>query len=153
MNDVLVRTGLEAQYLELELTESSLLQNSKEVLKSLNAIREMGVQIYLDDFGTGYSSLSYLKRFPIDQVKIDRSFVRDCTVDSSDAAIVRAILAMAEGLDLRVIAEGVETSAQLEFLRQHGCAYYQGYFCSQPLPAELFEGFLSERAEAPAPAC
>ena len=148
VRDVLERTGLDSAHLELELTESSLLQNSKEVLKSLNAIREMGVQISLDDFGTGYSSLSYLKRFPIDLVKIDRSFVRDCTVDASDAAIVRAILAMAEGLDLRVIAEGVETAAQLEFLRQHGCAYYQGYFCSPPLPAESFEELMNQSVES-----
>jgi EAL domain-containing protein (putative c-di-GMP-specific phosphodiesterase class I) len=108
----------------------------------------MGVHLSIDDFGTGYSSLSYLKRFPIDSVKIDRSFIRDIPGDADDVAITQAIIAMAHGLRISVIAEGVETREQLEFLRAHGCDEIQGYFFSPALPQEEFTRLVEKQAEA-----
>jgi EAL domain-containing protein (putative c-di-GMP-specific phosphodiesterase class I) len=114
----------------------------------LRQLDEMGIQIALDDFGTGYSSLTYLKRFPIDAVKIDRSFVRDLEHDASDATIVSTVIGMAENLHLNVIAEGVETENQLAFLRLRGCSEYQGYLFARPVPPEEFAALL--RAASPA---
>lgn len=131
----LAEAGIEPQYLDLELTES-ILMKSAQTTACIEALDEIGVNFSLDDFGTGYSSLSYLKRFPIDHLKIDRSFVRDIATDPDDAAIVKAVIAMARALGMKVIAEGVETSEQLELLRGEGCDMIQGYYCSKPLPAD-----------------
>ncbi len=132
---MLQETGLDARCLELELTESQLMQNPDEVAAILRELKALGVLISVDDFGTGYSSLSYLKRFPIDTLKIDRSFVRDIATDPDDAAIVSAIITMAHALDIRTVAEGVETAAQLDFLRARGCDAIQGYYLCRPQPA------------------
>ena len=133
---VLEETGVEPRCLGLEITESVIMENAEQVLQTLTELNEMGIQLSIDDFGTGYSSLNYLKSFTIDKLKIDRSFVQDLAVDADDAAIVTAILAMAHRLGVRVVAEGVETVQQLEFLKQHGCDEYQGFYFSKPLPAE-----------------
>ena len=137
---VLQETGLSAQSLELELTEGLLLSTAAVTLSSLQALKKMGVQLSIDDFGTGYSSLSYLKHLPVYKLKIDRSFVRDITTDPDDAAITGTIISIAKHLDLKVIAEGVESEEQVSFLREHGCDEAQGYYFSRPLSAEdLFE--------------
>ncbi len=130
---VLEEERLDPGFLELELTESTFMHNEEDALATLGALKEMGVHIAIDDFGTGYSSLRYLKRFPIDILKIDRSFVQDIPGDAEDAAIVEAIIAMAKSLDVCVIAEGVETLEQLTFLRAHGCNLMQGYYFSRPI--------------------
>ncbi|MCL5800961.1 MAG: EAL domain-containing protein [Gammaproteobacteria bacterium] len=130
----LAEAGVEPQYLDLELTESILM--GAQTTTCIEALDEMGVNFSLDDFGTGYSSLAYLKRFPIDHLKIDRSFVRDIATDPDDAAIVKAVIAMARALGMKVIAEGVETREQLELLSGEGCDMIQGYYCSKPLPAD-----------------
>ena len=129
-------TGIPAQTLELEITEGVLLENSEETRDIMHQLRAMGLHLAIDDFGTGYSSLSYLKRFPIDRVKIDQSFVRDISIDGDDLAIVRAIIALARALKLNVVAEGVETREQLALLRAEGCDDYQGYFFARPMAAE-----------------
>ena len=129
--------------LKLELTESSLLDNIEDTIATMNKLHEVGVQFSLDDFGTGYSSLQYLKRLPLDQLKIDQSFVRDIAADSSDKAIVQTIIAMAHGLHLDVIAEGVETAEQQQSLLDMGCTHFQGYLFSKPVPIEQFEELLA----------
>ena len=133
---ILHETGVDARLIELEITEGVLIDDAEEVKVTLNRLSELGVQIALDDFGTGYSSLSYLKRFPIDTLKIDRSFVMDIARDRDDAAIVTAIIAMAHSLGMNVVAEGVEDAAQLAFLREKKCDYLQGYYFSRPCAAE-----------------
>lgn len=131
---------LAPQYLKLELTESMIMQQAQDTIATLHQFKEMGLGLSVDDFGTGYSSLSYLKRFPLDTLKIDRSFIKDITSDPDDAAITTAIIAMAHSLNLKVIAEGVETQAQLDFLSAHRCDAIQGYLLSKPLAADaLFE--------------
>ncbi|MDD5285963.1 MAG: EAL domain-containing protein [Desulfuromonadaceae bacterium] len=137
--DALQTSGLEACWLELEITESGIMQNSESAINTLHSLKQMGLKLSIDDFGTGYSSLSYLKKFPIDKLKIDQSFVRDITTDQDDAAIVAAIIGMAKSLKLRVIAEGVETRDHLNFLNSNGCFEMQGYYFSQPVPADEFE--------------
>jgi EAL domain-containing protein (putative c-di-GMP-specific phosphodiesterase class I) len=132
-------SALQPQLLELEITESLGMKNPELTLKTLNELKSMGIRISIDDFGTGYSSLSYLKKFPIDTIKIDRSFVSDIHHDSNDAAIVLAIIALAHSLDLKVIAEGVEMKEQADYLKLHGCEKVQGFLYSQPLPAVEFE--------------
>jgi diguanylate cyclase (GGDEF)-like protein/PAS domain S-box-containing protein len=127
---------LDPSYLELEVTESMLMHSVDATLKILFKLKAMGVRLAIDDFGTGYSSLSYLKRFPLNSVKIDRSFVKDLPRDAEDAAITKAIIAMAHSLKLSVVAEGVETTEQLAFLQQHGCDLIQGFLFSRPVPAE-----------------
>jgi EAL domain-containing protein (putative c-di-GMP-specific phosphodiesterase class I) len=133
---------MECSSLELEITESSLMQDTSRAIEVLGRFREMGVRISLDDFGTGYSSLSYLKRLPVDALKIDYSFVRNIFVNAEDAAIVRAIIAMAHSLKLKVIAEGVETEEQRVFLREQGCDEVQGYLVVMPQPADEIEKFI-----------
>ena len=138
---IITQTGANPNRLKLELTESLLVDNVEDIIVKMFTLKAKGVGFSLDDFGTGYSSLSYLKRLPLDQLKIDQSFVRDILVDPNDAAIARTIVALAESLGLGVIAEGVETEAQRAFLASSGCHAYQGYYFSRPLPVEGFEEF------------
>jgi diguanylate cyclase (GGDEF)-like protein len=142
---ILVETGLEPDVLELELTESVLINDEDIVLGVLRSLKQIGVQLAIDDFGTGYSSLSRLKNFPIDRLKIDQGFVSNIEQDSENAAIVVAVIAMAEGMDMKVIAEGVETGGQLAFLKNKRCNEVQGYFLSKPLPPAQVEEFLLKR--------
>ncbi|MBF0297065.1 MAG: EAL domain-containing protein [Magnetococcales bacterium] len=142
VQETLWRTALPPECLELEITESMLMGNIEESITIMKNLREIGVSLAMDDFGTGYSSLNYLKRFPVNTLKIDQSFVRDLTRDSSDAAIVRAIIGLARTLGLKVVAEGVENAEQLEFLREHGCHQVQGYFLAKPLPGDAFARFV-----------
>ncbi|RYF02016.1 MAG: EAL domain-containing protein [Comamonadaceae bacterium] len=137
--DILAQTGARPDLLKLELTESLLLGDIEDTVARMAQLKKEGVGFALDDFGTGYSSLSYLKRLPLDQVKIDQSFVRDVLTDPNDAAIVRTILALAKSLDLQVVAEGVETTGQLSFLKLHGCDGFQGYLFGRPCPVGQFE--------------
>ena len=141
--EIVRETGIRPQRLELEITESMLMRNVEETKAALYAFKDAGLRISVDDFGTGYSSLNYLKQFPLDSLKIDRSFVRDLHRDRDDAAICAAILAMAKELDLRVVAEGVEIEEQLDFLRRHECDHVQGYLFSKPLSATQFERLYS----------
>jgi EAL domain-containing protein (putative c-di-GMP-specific phosphodiesterase class I) len=143
VSEVLTSTGLPPALLELELTESMLMRDAVRAAAMMEKLKAAGASLAIDDFGTGYSSLSYLKRFPIDKLKIDRSFVMDVPGDPNDTAIVRSIVALAHGLGLQVIAEGAETDAQMEFLRAHGCGVVQGYFVSRPLPAADVPAFIS----------
>jgi len=139
---IMTETGLDPRYLELELTETFLIENSESTATVLQALKDMGIQLSLDDFGTGYSSLSYLKRFPIDTLKIDQSFVCDLTTDSDDASIISAVISMGKNLHMGVIAEGVETKEQLAFLREEHCPEGQGYYFSRPVVAEEFSKLL-----------
>ncbi|WKA53937.1 putative bifunctional diguanylate cyclase/phosphodiesterase [Planococcus shixiaomingii] len=138
IKDALEESGLEPKYLELELTES-IIQGSKSAISMMQELKKMGIHLSIDDFGTGYSSLSYLKLFPIDTLKIDQYFTRNIQVDPKDAALVDTIIRMAHNLELNVIAEGVETSEQLEFLKVRHCDQAQGYYFNKPLPAEEIE--------------
>lgn len=148
--DALSGADIDARLLELEITESVLLQDVDNTLIALRELKDVGVSLSIDDFGTGYSSLSYLKRFPIDTLKIDRSFVKELHKGTDDAAICAAVLAMSRQLGLNVVAEGVETKEQLEFLRRHGCNHIQGFIYSQALPARQFLAMLGELAESAA---
>jgi diguanylate cyclase (GGDEF)-like protein/PAS domain S-box-containing protein len=141
---VLKESGMDPHYLELELTESILMQHIEETAAKLQEMKDLGIQVSLDDFGTGYSSLNYLKRFPIDAIKIDRSFVKDIEKDRDSASIVNAVIAMGHSLNLKVIAEGVETGQQLTYLRENGCDQAQGYLISAPLPEDALMQFLKE---------
>ena len=141
--EALKTSGMSARSLELEITESMIMQHTSRASEILQGFREMGAHVSIDDFGTGYSSLGYLKHFPIDTLKIDRSFVRDVPHDADDAAITQAIIAMAHSLKLQVVAEGVESRAQLDFLRTQGCDQIQGYIFSRPVPAEAFAVLLA----------
>src|SRR6185369_16380464 len=132
------------EYLEVEITESTVMENASDAVTTLERLARAGVRISIDDFGTGYSSLAYLKSFPIDTLKIDRSFIREISEDRDDAAIVRAIIGLAHNLRLKVVAEGVETEQQLHFLRSLESDEYQGYFCSRPLSAADFERYMRE---------
>ncbi len=144
VQDVLQRSGLDPRLLEFEITESMLVQNEREAIQVLQDLKALGIELALDDFGTGYSSLGYLKRLPIDKLKIDRSFVRDVTSDPDDAIIATSVIALAHEMQLRVVAEGVETEAQLSYLRNHGCDEIQGYYFSRPVPAHEMEQLLVE---------
>jgi EAL domain-containing protein (putative c-di-GMP-specific phosphodiesterase class I) len=144
----LADTGLEPRFLEIELTETAVMQDAGHSAAILQSLSELGVRISVDDFGTGYSSLSYLQRFPLNKVKIDRSFVREIVRSHGDSEIVRAIVSLAHSLRLAVIAEGVETEEQLDFLNRIGCDQYQGYFCSPPVPAAELAALVTRKLEA-----
>lgn len=144
VEEALLRSGLEAKYLTLELTESTMLQNIEYSIEVMNSLRKMGVKVSIDDFGTGYSSLSYLKDLPINTLKIDRSFINNLKVDTSDIAIVKAIITMGHGLRVKVLAEGVETREQIELLKQLKCHYAQGYYIQKPLNILDFEKGIRE---------
>ncbi|HTN93898.1 MAG TPA: PAS domain S-box protein [Gallionella sp.] len=139
---ILMESGAKPSHLKMEFTESTVLENVEDAISRMRELKILGVGFSVDDFGTGYSSLQYLKRLPLDQIKIDQSFVRDIVSDPNDAAIVQTIIAMTEALGLNVIAEGVETMAQFEFLDNHGCHAFQGYLFSIPLPLDQFESVL-----------
>ncbi len=149
---ILAETGLEARHLELELTESMVMTDVDHAITILRELKRLGVQIAIDDFGTGYSSLSYLRRFPIDVLKIDQSFVSDITLEEDGAAIVRTIISLAHSLRLKVVAEGVETDAQLAYLREHRCDQVQGYLFSRPVAAPDFEALIRTGVRLGAPA-
>jgi diguanylate cyclase (GGDEF)-like protein/PAS domain S-box-containing protein len=150
---ILQSSGVNPSRLKLELTESMVLENVGDTIAKMGELKQQGVRFSMDDFGTGYSSLQYLKQFPLDQIKIDRSFVRDITSDANDAAIVQAIIAMSSALELEVIAEGVETEAQRVFLGNYGCRTFQGYLFGKPLPLEQFEASLDDWIEKSVDAC
>jgi len=139
---ILNETNLSAKWLELEVTESSIMDNPEEVAVTLKNLHQLGIKLAIDDFGTGYSSLSYLKMFPIDVLKIDRSFIRDITFDKDDETIVKTIISMGHNLGLKIIAEGVELQEQLDTIKQYQCEWYQGFYFSKPLPADEFEQLL-----------
>ena len=129
-------SGLEPSSVKLEITENTLMQDMEVIIPKLKEMRKRGLSIAVDDFGTGYSSLSYLQQFPISTLKVDRSFVGDIRADNSDASIINAIVAMARGLNLELIAEGVENRTQLRYLRSHGCSEAQGFLFSKAVPAK-----------------
>ena len=139
VTEVLDQTGLPARYLELEVTETFVMDNEEKTFDVLARLRELGIRIAIDDFGTGHSSLANLKRLPVDTLKIDRAFVRDIPEDTNDIAIARAIIAMGRQLQLKTVAEGVETDAQKQLLSDEGCDFFQGYLFSRPLPSEEIE--------------
>jgi EAL domain-containing protein (putative c-di-GMP-specific phosphodiesterase class I) len=139
---------LEARYLEVELTESAVMTNPEQSVMILEQLSAMGVLVSVDDFGTGYSSMSYLRRFPIDKLKIDRVFINEIVSRPEDASIVRAIVSLAHSLRLKVVAEGVETAEQLDFLKAAGCDEYQGFHFSRPLPAADFERLMRQSSAA-----
>jgi EAL domain-containing protein (putative c-di-GMP-specific phosphodiesterase class I) len=144
---ILAETGLDPSSLELEITESVLMDESEAGIRALRALREIGVRLVLDDFGTGYSSLSYLKHLPLDTIKIDRSFVVELTGDDANLPIVHAVISLAHGLGIEVVAEGIETAEQLGWLRQLACDRGQGFYFARPLPAERLTELL--RADRP----
>jgi diguanylate cyclase (GGDEF)-like protein len=144
LTDLIAKTGCREEWIELEVTEDQIMMNPDEAIEILREISRIGVKIAVDDFGTGYSSLSYLKKLPINKLKIDQSFVRDLPNDGEDSAITKAIIALAQSLNLEIIAEGVETGEQKEFLVQNGCENIQGYFYSKPLPADKMKTVLLE---------
>jgi predicted signal transduction protein with EAL and GGDEF domain len=145
----LIESGLPAEQLELELTEGALMEREQEALGVLQRLRAIGVGIAIDDFGTGYSSLAYLKRFPLDVLKIDRSFIADIPNDPDDMEIAAAVIAMGHSLGIRVLAEGVETVDQLAFLRFKNCDRYQGFLCSRPVPPAEFAAMLRAQGQPP----
>ncbi|MEO9169652.1 MAG: EAL domain-containing protein [Candidatus Baltobacteraceae bacterium] len=149
IEDAMKNAKLHADSLELEITETVAMHNAEDSIGIMRQIKGLGIDLALDDFGTGYSSLAYLKRFPIDKLKIDKAFVHDIPGDANDLAIVSAIIAMAHALGLKVQAEGVETQAQADFLRESGCELAQGYFFSRPIPEADFELLLAERFPEP----
>ena len=151
VRSILMETGVDPTCVELELTETFLLQDSKSTTAVLHALKDLGVGLALDDFGTGYSSLSHLKRFPIDALKIDQSFVRDIATDADDASIVRAVISMGKSLQMRVVAEGVETREQLAFLQQQRCPEGQGYYFSRPIAPVEFAQLLGRSVGARIP--
>jgi len=146
LNEILENTRLSPEYLELEITETALMQSPESCARTLQQIKAMGIHIAIDDFGTGYSSLSHLKTLPINKLKIDRSFVMDIPDDTDDMSITQAIISLTQNLNLDVIAEGVETAIQLEFLKENGCDNVQGFYFSQPLTAIQFEALLKEQS-------
>jgi EAL domain-containing protein (putative c-di-GMP-specific phosphodiesterase class I) len=149
ISNILKSTGLPPEYLDIELTESSIMRSEKNAIMVLGQLKKMGIRISLDDFGTGYSSLNYLRRFPIDTLKIDRDFVKNIASDEVDAAIISAIINLADTLNLRIVAEGIEEYEQLDILREYGCDVIQGYLFSKPLPAREIETLLMKNQVPP----
>ncbi len=147
VSQILEETGLQVSYLELEVTESFLMADMERSVKILKQLRELGIWLALDDFGTGYSSLNYLKRFPVNMLKIDRSFVQDVTSNPDSAAVTNAIIALAKSLRLNITAEGVETQEQLDYLKMQGCDEGQGYYFSCPVPADLITPMLQKTSQ------
>ncbi|MBL0708368.1 MAG: EAL domain-containing protein [Sulfurimonas sp.] len=143
LKNTMLETGCKSQWIELEVTEGQIMTNPEEAIKILDKITDLGIELAVDDFGTGYSSLAYLKKLPIDKLKIDQSFIRDLPQDEEDAAITKAVIALASSLNLKIIAEGVETEEQKEFLIDNGCVYIQGYLYSKPIEAKDMELMLS----------
>jgi EAL domain-containing protein (putative c-di-GMP-specific phosphodiesterase class I) len=143
--EILAQTGFDPSFLELELTETFLMQESKATDAVLQALKRLGVKLALDDFGTGYSSLSHMRRFPVDTLKVDRSFVRDLITDAADAGVVSAVIQMGKSLHMRVVAEGVETKEQVLFLRERACEEAQGYYFSRPMNAADFSDSIRRR--------
>lgn len=144
IENILLETGLPAKFLELELTESLLVDNVKHAVETMYELKDMGTKLAIDDFGTGYSSLAYLKQFPVDKLKIDRSFISELVNRENDAAITRAIINLGHSLNLQVLAEGVETDLQRQFIMQHGCDYAQGYYFAMPQKAEDLKDFIRQ---------
>jgi EAL domain-containing protein (putative c-di-GMP-specific phosphodiesterase class I) len=144
--EIIKSTGIDPDILELEITESMVMHDPEQAVKLMQNLRAMGVRLTIDDFGTGYSSLGYLKRFPINSLKVDRSFVRDLPHSVDDVAITRAVIAMAHSLQMNVIAEGVELKEQFDALRKEGCDEFQGYLCRPPLIEEDLIRFVRQRA-------
>jgi len=144
LTNMLLETGCKPQWLELEVTESQIMTDPEKAIIILRKISELGIELAVDDFGTGYSSLAYLKKLPIDKLKIDQSFVRNLPKDEEDAAIARSVIALSQNLKLKVIAEGVETNAQKDFLVQNGCRNIQGYYYSKPLPVDKMSDYLQK---------
>ena len=142
---IIRKKGINSRLLQLEITESTAMQDMTDSSTKLSFLKEMGMEVSVDDFGTGHSSLSYLKQLPIDRIKIDKSFTKNCVHDKRDAALVRAIVSMGHSLGLQVCAEGVETKAQLEFLRGLGCESIQGFLFSKSLPSDAFMEWVEER--------
>jgi len=140
--NLLVETECKAQWIELEVTESQIMANPEEAIKILQEISNFGIELAVDDFGTGYSSLAYLKRLPINKLKIDQAFVKGLPHDEEDVAIAKAVIALAKSLNLKIIAEGVETKEQKEFIVEHGCENIQGYLYSKPLPVSEMQTLL-----------
>ena len=147
VTQALAASGLEGDHIELEFTESMLMHDTMLTRKTLKSLRNAGVRFSIDDFGTGYSSLSYLKHFPLDTLKIAQNFIDGIGTDSGDASIIVAIIAMAKSLGLQVIAEGVETATQYQFLKQQNCDAIQGFWFSKPLEAAAFEALLTGRQD------
>ncbi len=144
ISEILQQTGLPAKYLDVEITETVVMSNIERTIARLNELVALGVHVSIDDFGTGFSSLNYLKRLPIQKLKIDQSFVRDIATDRDDRAIINAVTAMAHNMEIRVLAEGVETAEQTEFLREADCDEMQGFAVSRPLSWDGFEAFMRE---------
>jgi EAL domain-containing protein (putative c-di-GMP-specific phosphodiesterase class I) len=145
IEQVLETAGLPPNCLKLEVTESGIMENPEDAITKMNLLRAKGIHFSIDDFGTGYSSLSYLKRFPVDTLKIDRSFVMEAPTNPGDQEIIKTIIAMARNLRLDTVAEGVETREQQDFLNHHGCHMMQGYYFGRPMPAKQFEELLYTR--------
>jgi len=146
---IIAQSGLTPDCLELEITESLVMTNPEHATETLHKLKAMGISLSIDDFGTGYSSLAYLKRFPIDCVKIDRSFIKDIPTEADDMAITKGVIALGHSLRLKVVAEGVETVEQQDFLRSNDCDEMQGYLFSKPLPAEEVMTLLKTHAQKP----
>lgn len=149
ITEILEQTDVDSKFITLEITETMLIDNFEKVVQTLTRLITMGIKISIDDFGTGYSSLSYLKRFPISNLKIDRSFVKDINTNTSDNAIVAAIIAMSKSLDISVIAEGVETEKQLKILQEHGYQHFQRYYFGKPVCAEEIANTLQPHNDSP----
>ncbi|HYS88051.1 MAG TPA: EAL domain-containing protein, partial [Bradyrhizobium sp.] len=146
---IIAQSGLTPESLELEITESMVMHNAEHARETLEKLKAMGVSLSIDDFGTGYSSLAYLKRFPIDCIKVDRSFIKDIPVDVDDMAITKGVIALGHSLRLKVVAEGVETVEQRDFLQTNDCDELQGFFFSKPLPAEEVTALLKNHSRKP----